>query len=115
MQVPVAQLSHWVPQLVLQQMPSTQWPLVHWALPLQTMPLLRGGTQLPLMQTRPVAQPVLAPEHVVAQAVAPHVNVPQDVTVGIGHLPSPSHVTAEVALFVVGSQEAAPQLVPLAA
>ena len=99
-------------QAELQQTPSTQKPLVHAALPLQVAPLL-GRMQVPPMQNWPVAQPVLTPEHMPRQAVAPQVNGAQGIGVGGGQLPKPSHVAAGVALFVVVLHEAAPQVVPL--
>jgi hypothetical protein len=66
----VAQLSHWVPQLVLQQTPPTQLPLVHAALPPQVAPLF-AAMHDPPTQKKPEAQSAGVP-HVVGQPVVLH-------------------------------------------
>jgi hypothetical protein len=47
--VPVLHELHW-PQAVLQQMPDTQLPFLHWLAPEQVAPLSRFGEQVPEAQ-----------------------------------------------------------------
>jgi hypothetical protein len=95
-----------------QQKPSTQLPLVHWVLAVHAEPLTIVPQEL-LTQGAPTHWGL--EEHDFAQVVPPSVHVKGAQVTGVSatQFPLPSHAAPLVALFVVGSQDGPPQVVPL--
>lgn len=101
---PTSHASHCPPQLLLQQTPSTQLPLVQSGFVVQTLPFSFGPHE-PATHGLGAAH-CSDPEQVIRHALpaASHVNGAHEIGDGPIHPPLPSHFESLVTLFVPGLQ-----------